>query len=58
LLIKVRAAPCVLIKNTSNLRHVQDLLGHGSLATTERYLILTIGGLKETYARFHPHEKS
>ena len=47
-----------LVKNNANLRHVQDLLGHGSLATTERYLRLTIADLKEAHARFHPREKS
>jgi integrase/recombinase XerD len=46
-----------LVKNNANLRHVQDLLGHGSLATTERYLQLTIGDLKAAHARFHPREK-
>jgi site-specific recombinase XerD len=38
------------------LRHVQDLLGHGSLATMERYLRLTIADLKEANAKFHPRE--
>ena len=47
-----------LVKNNANLRHVQDLLGHGSLATTERYLRLTIADLKAAHARFHPREKS
>lgn len=47
-----------LVKNNANLRHVQDLLGHGSLATTERYLRLTIADLKEAHARFHPREKA
>ena len=47
-----------LVKNNANLRHVQDLLGHGSLATTERYLRLTITDLKEAHAKFHPREKS
>jgi site-specific recombinase XerD len=37
---------------------VQDLLGHGSLATTERHLRLTITDLKEAHAKFHPREKS
>ncbi len=31
-----------LVQNHANLRHVQELLGHGSLNTTERYLQLTI----------------
>ncbi len=46
-----------LIKNNANLRHVQDLLGHGSLATTERYLRLTIADVKEAHAKFHPRER-
>ncbi len=46
-----------LLKNNANLRHVQDLLGHGSLSTTERYLRLTITDLKEAHQRFHPREK-
>ena len=47
-----------LLKNNANLRHVQDLLGHRSLATTERYLHLTITDLKEAHAKFHPREQS
>jgi integrase/recombinase XerD len=47
-----------LVKNNANLRHVQDLLGHGSLATTERYLQLTIADLKAAHAKFHPREKA
>jgi integrase len=46
-----------LIQNRANLRHVQDLLGHRSLATTERYSRLTITDLKEAHAKFHPREK-
>ena len=46
-----------LVQNHANLRHVQDLLGHRSLTTTERYLRLTIADLKEAHARFHPRER-
>ena len=46
-----------LLKNNANLRHVQDLLGHRSLATTERYLHLTIADLKEAHRKFHPRER-
>ncbi|MDD5201256.1 MAG: hypothetical protein PHC88_15805 [Terrimicrobiaceae bacterium] len=44
-------------KNNANLRHVQELMGHRSLATTERYTRLTIADLKEAHRRFHPREK-
>ena len=47
-----------LVKNEANLRHVQDILGHRSLHTTERYLSLTITDLKEAHRKFHPREKS
>ena len=46
-----------LLQNQANLRHVQEILGHRSLATTERYLHLTITDLKEAHRRFHPREK-
>ncbi len=47
-----------LIQNHASLRHVQDLLGHSSLSTTERYLRLTITDLKEAHAKFHPREQN
>ena len=46
-----------LLKNNANLRHVQQILGHRSLATTERYLRLTITDLKEAHRKFHPREQ-
>ena len=46
-----------LLKNQANLRHVQEILGHRSLATRERYLHLTITDLKEAHRKFHPREK-
>ncbi len=46
-----------LLQNKANLRHVQEILGHRSLATTERYLRVTITELKEAHRRFHPREK-
>lgn len=46
-----------LVKNKANLRHIQELLGHRDLSTTERYLHLTITDLKETHRQFHPREQ-
>lgn len=46
-----------LVQNQANLRHVQEMLGHRSLSTTERYLSLTITDLKEAHRKFHPREK-
>ena len=46
-----------LVRNRAGLRHIQELLGHRSLKTTERYLHLTITDLKEAHRRFHPRER-
>jgi integrase/recombinase XerD len=45
-----------LLQRKANLRHVQEILGHRSLATTERYLHLTITELKEAHRKHHPRE--
>lgn len=47
-----------LLQNHANLRHVQEILGHRSLATTERYLHLTITELKAAHQRCHPRERA
>ena len=46
-----------LVQNNANVRHVQEMLGHRSLATTERYLRLTIADLKAAHQRCHPRER-
>jgi integrase/recombinase XerD len=46
-----------LLQRKANLRHVQEILGHRSLATTERYLHLTITELKEAHRKHHPRER-
>lgn len=47
-----------LLQRKANLRHVQEILGHRSLATTERYLHLTITELKEAHRKHHPRESA
>ena len=46
-----------MVRNRANLRHVQEMLGHLHLNTTEQYLHLTITDLKEAHHKFHPREK-
>jgi len=45
-----------MLQNGANLRHVQEMLGHAKLETTQRYLHLTILDLKRAHHRFHPRE--
>jgi integrase/recombinase XerD len=43
-----------LLKGGADIRHIQRLLGHASLATTERYTRVEISDLKEVLRRAHP----
>jgi integrase/recombinase XerD len=43
-----------LLKGGADIRHIQALLGHGSLATTERYTRVEIQDLKKVVQRAHP----
>lgn len=39
------------------IRHLQELLGHASIETTQIYTHLTMTDLKEAHLRFHPTER-
>lgn len=43
-----------LLKGRADIRHIQALLGHGSLATTERYTRVEIQDLQQVIRRAHP----
>jgi integrase/recombinase XerC len=44
-----------LVNAGCDVRIVQEMLGHASLSTTQRYAHVNIEGLKRVYARSHPH---
>jgi integrase/recombinase XerD len=46
-----------LLKGGADIRHIQALLGHGSLQTTERYTRVEISDLKDVIRRAHPRGK-
>ena len=43
-----------LLQNGASLRHVQELLGHSSISTTQVYTHLTSGYVQNEYAKSHP----
>ena len=46
-----------MLHRRAGLRHVQELLGHRSLSTTQRYTHVDAGDLKREHKRTHPREQ-
>jgi integrase/recombinase XerD len=46
-----------MMRNKANLRHIQELLGHACLTTTQVYTSVTISDLKEAHKKYHPRER-
>jgi integrase/recombinase XerD len=45
-----------MLKNGAPVRHIQEMLGHASLESTQIYTHVTINDLKQVHARFHPSQ--
>lgn len=46
-----------MLKGGADIRHIQKLLGHASLQTTEIYTKVEIGDLKAVHRLYHPRER-
>ncbi len=47
----------LMLRNQANIRHIQELLGHSSLDSTQVYASVSITDLKEAHSKCHPREK-
>ncbi|MDY7039073.1 MAG: tyrosine-type recombinase/integrase, partial [Thermodesulfobacteriota bacterium] len=45
-----------MLKKGAPVRHLQEMLGHESLESTQIYTQVTISDLKEVHAKYHPGE--
>lgn len=43
-----------MLKNGAPIRHIQEMLGHESLESTQIYTHVTINDLKEVHSKYHP----
>lgn len=46
-----------LLKGGADVRHIQELLGHARLDTTERYTVVDVADLRRVHRRTHPRER-
>lgn len=44
----------LMMKNGAPVRHIQELLGHESLESTQIYTRVTINDLKAAHRKYHP----
>ena len=47
----------LMLRNKANIRHIQEMLGHSSLDSTQVYTSVSITDLKEVHSKCHPRER-
>jgi integrase/recombinase XerC len=46
-----------MLESGADLRSIQELLGHATIASTERYMDVDLASLMQQYDKAHPHSK-
>ncbi len=47
----------LMLRNGAPIRHLQEMLGHESITSTQIYTSLTLNDLKEAHRKYHPSEE-
>jgi len=47
----------LMLRGHADIRHIQELLGHSSLSSTQIYTRVEIGDLKKVHSKCHPRER-
>ena len=54
---KRHACATLMLEGGADIRHVQEMLGHAELSTTQIYTRVSVRQLKEVHTRAHPAAK-
>jgi integrase/recombinase XerD len=46
-----------MLDNGADLRHIQEMLGHTDIASTQLYTKVSVAKLKEVHTRTHPTKR-
>ena len=53
-----RTCATLMLRNRADIRHIQAMLGHESLESTQIYTHVAVSDLRDVLAKYHPREQN